>query len=658
MAKPKKFRYFMGDFETTVFEGQDYTEVWASATVELYKDEVKIFHSIDEQFDYLISLNSHIRMWYHNLKFDGSFWLPFLLGKLKLTQAIEYENEEESKGDWIEDKYMPNNSFKYSISDMGSWYMITIKVNNKYIEIRDSYKLLPFSVKAIGKAFKTKHQKLEMEYEGFRYSGCEITNEEKEYIANDVLVVKEAMEMMINDGHDRLTIGACALAEFKKDYKGVLWETYFPNHEEITLDKELYGSETADEYVRKSYRGGWCYVVPEKSNKVLTNGSTHDVNSLYPSEMEGDSGNIYPYGLPTFWSGNYIPPEVSMNTRFFFIRIKTRFYIRDGFLPFIQLKGNPLYSGNENLTSSDYVDKKTGESYTHYKNYNGDLVDTRQIMTMTMTDYQLFLKHYKPVELEILDGCWYEGAVGLFDNYIQLYKHQKLTTKGAKRTQAKLFLNNLYGKMSTSKKSSFKVARLEDGIIKYKTIVQEKKKVVYIPVGSAITSYARNFTIKGAQTNFHGADKRGFVYADTDSIHCDLPSDQIKGIEIHESDFRKWSVESQWDKAIFVRQKTYIERIIESDGEPVDEPYFEIKCAGMPARSKSIFNHSLNGTLPDEENITKFKQYEIDFMKEKRELTDFKVGLVVPGKLLPKQIKGGTILTPTTFKITPRNMFK
>ena len=58
--KPRKSRYFVGDFETTVYKGQVNTEVWASACVELYTEDVHIFHSIDEQFNYFLSLNSHI----------------------------------------------------------------------------------------------------------------------------------------------------------------------------------------------------------------------------------------------------------------------------------------------------------------------------------------------------------------------------------------------------------------------------------------------------------------------------------------------------------------------------------------------------------------------------------------------------------------------
>ena len=211
-----KYRYFVGDFETTVYDNQKDTEVWASASVELFTEDVMIFNSISKQFAYFVSLKSDIVVYYHNLKFDGAFWLSYLLVDLKLKQAYFKIGKEENEVKWLSEKQMSNNSFKYSISDKGQFYTITIKINNHFIYIRDSLKLLPFSVKRIGKSFQTKHKKLDMVYEGFRYSGCEITDEEKEYIKNDVLVVKEALEIMFNEGHNKLTIGACCLYEFKK----------------------------------------------------------------------------------------------------------------------------------------------------------------------------------------------------------------------------------------------------------------------------------------------------------------------------------------------------------------------------------------------------------------------------------------------------------
>ena len=88
--KQKTFRYFVGDFETTVYEGQVNTEVWASACVELYTEDVKIFHSIDETYEYFLSLKTNLVCYYHNLKFDGNFWLWFIMNKTNLKPAIEH----------------------------------------------------------------------------------------------------------------------------------------------------------------------------------------------------------------------------------------------------------------------------------------------------------------------------------------------------------------------------------------------------------------------------------------------------------------------------------------------------------------------------------------------------------------------------------------
>lgn len=651
MMKNKKqnVRKFMCDFETTVYEGQTSTEVWASASVEFYTENVNIFHSIDEQFQYFKALNCDIVAYYHNLKFDGNFWLSYLLTKLKYEQAIHYLNDEQTQAEFIAIKDMKNKTFRYTISDMGQWYTLTIKVNNHIIELRDSLKLLPFSVKQIGKSFKTKHQKLDMEYIGYRYAGCNITDEEKQYIANDVLVVKEALEQLFNDGHDKLTIGSCCMEEYKKTTGAYDYKDLFPPLDEVALDKNIFGSSNADEYIRHSYRGGWCYLVKGKENKVRHNGTTGDVNSLYPSMMHSQSGNYFPIGKPYFWSGNIIPNEAIGENKYYFIRIKTRFYIKENKLPFIQIKGNHLYKGTESLTTSDILNKD-GTYNRYYKDKNSNIHDSAVIMTVTMTDYKLMLKHYELVDFEILDGCWFYSMKGIFDNYINHYAEIKMNSKGAKRTEAKLFLNNLYGKLASSSNSSFKVAYVKDDeSIGFYIVPANNKKVGHIATGSAITSYARNFTITAAQKNYYGVDKAGFIYADTDSIHCDLPADKIKGITVDPVKFCCWKLESSWDTAIFTRQKTYIEHITHNDLIPVDEPYNDIKCAGMPQKCKDLFNKSMQGyEVKESDNYT---QSELKFLATKRDYSDFKVGLCVPGKLLPKRIKGGVLLVDTTYEM-------
>lgn len=649
--KTRSSRIFVGDFETTVYKGQVNTEVWASACVEMFTEDVHIFHSIGEQFDYFVSLGAHVVCYYHNLKFDGSFWLSYLLVDLGFKQATEKLSENSQDIRFLPPKDMPNNSFTYSISSMGQWYRITIKVHDKIIEFRDSLKLLPFSVKKIGKSFGTKHKKLDMEYTGFRYAGCEITPDEQEYIKNDILVVKEALEIMYTEGHKRLTIGSCCLAEYKKSVGGKTYKRYFPQLYDIPIDQS-FGDKTAGAYIHKSYHGGWCYLAKGKDKKLYKQGTTADVNSLYPSMMSSESGNMYPIGEPTFWKGNFIPDIAVDGLHYYFVRFKTRFYLRDGKLPFIQIKNTLTYRATEMLETSDRYNREDGKYYTQYYDFDGNLQEAIVTMTMTMIDFKLFTEHYELVDFEILDGCYFNAAVGIFDEYIEKYKQIKIHSKGAQRELAKLFLNNLYGKMASSQSSNFKIAYVKDDkTIGFYTQIANDKEAGYIAVGSAITSYARNFTIRAAQQNYYGSDKDGFIYADTDSIHCSLPPEQIKGIKLHPTDFCCWKLESCWDTGFFVRQKTYVEHVIAEDCEPIEKPYYNFKCAGMPERCKELFIKSMTGDIPQGEEREKYTEDELQFIEQKRTIDDFNIGLRVPGKLLPKRIRGGVLLVDTTYEM-------
>ena len=641
-------RIEMADFETTVFQGQQYTEVWAAATVTLGTENVHVFHSIDELFDYYCEQNESMVIYFHNLKFDGHFILYYLREVLHFKQAEDYLHNDIEQDDFsfVKKWKMPEKSYQYLISDKGQWYSILVKVNRHYLEFRDSLKLLPFSVRQIGDAFKTKHRKLDMEYEGFRYAGCTITPEEEEYIKNDVLVVKEALEFMFSQGHTRSTIGSCCMAEFKATQ--IDYDLYFPNLYEIPID-ESYGTKTAGDYILKSYRGGWCYLDKRRTGKILRYGTTADVNSLYPSMMHSMSGNVYPVGQPEFWKGEM--PELPKDC-YYFIRIRTRFYLKKGKLP---MKGTFLYRGTECLETSDVYYK--GKYHRFIYDEDGNRIPTTVILTMTCSDYKLFLEHYDVEDFEVLDGCYFRSMSGIFDEYIDKYRKIKMESKGALRTLAKLFLNNLYGKMASNTDSSFKVPYIDpvDNIVRYMGVAENNKKPGYIAVGSAITSYARCFTIRAAQANYHGVHKPGFIYADTDSIHCDLAPSEIKGIRVSDNDFCAWKLESCWDIAKFIRQKTYVEHVTHEDLKPIEHPYYNLKCAGMPESCKDLFLYSMGEKWKDNEHelelSEKQKEKYKDFIKQKRTLNDFKIDLTIPSKLVPRTIKGGVILAETDFTL-------
>lgn len=610
--RTRNYEYYMADFETTVYEGQTYTEVWAAAVVKLWDDDVEILHSFPEFLDYMCDKKTNIICYFHNIKFDGNFILDYLL-----RNGYKWNRVAEGK--------MLNKQFKCAISDRGPWYSITVKMHNMIIEFRDSYKLLPFSVKRIGKGFQTKHRKLDMEYEGFRYAGCVITDEEKEYIRNDVLVVKEALEIMFERGHQKLTIGSCCLEEFKSTYDKIDYKNFFPDLTEVQIDAEIYGECNADSYIRHSYRGGYCYLVKGKENRKYLHGWTADINSSYPSNMSSESGNRYPVGMPKFWQGD-IPnlPEQS----YYFVRIKCRFKIKEGMLPTVQIKGSFLYNGTDYLTTSDIYDYSSG-TYKRYYMRKGKLHDTQITMTMTCVDYELFLQHYDVYDLQVLDGCWFRTEIGLFDEYMYKYKAIKESSQGAERELAKLYLNNLYGKFSANDSSSYKVPYInKKNVLGFELVEEHEKKPGYIAIGSAITSYARRFVINAAQANYQGPDRDGFIYCDTDSIHCSGDPKDAKGIKIHPTNFCAWKLESYWDKAIFVRQKTYIEHVTHNDGEPV-EPYYQIRCAGMSEDAKQ------------------------EFIKE-HTIEEFREGLKLKEGLKPIRMPGGVLLVKKGYDMRPK----
>ena len=618
---------YIADFETTVDEdttAQDSTEVWAFAIVNTDASDdissVTVGHSIAEFMEYIDKLGT-CYIYFHNLKFDGSFILYYLCTTVGYREYL-VDGVHDSK---LFSKNAKKGHYTYLISDMGVWYEMKIKTSTGMVTIKDSLKLLPLSVANIGKSFNTQHQKTSIEYKGMRYAGCNITDKEREYIANDVLVVKEAMNFMWSQGHTKSTIGSCCLAEYKWLWGDKTdWFNSYPDLSKIH-DSNF---DTVDNWIRKSYKGGYCYVARAGLKRK---GCTADVNSLYPSVMHSISGNKYPVGKPQYFTGKpdftILDEKYLDGTRknYYFIRLKCCFELKENYLPTIQIKGSPLYRGTEWLKTSDYIDKQGIKHHT-ITDENGNVVTVKPELTLCMTDYWLLMKHYNVTEIEYIDGYYFRCYAGIFDSYIDKYGEIKRNSTGGLRQIAKLFLNNLYGKFATSPDSSYQIITLDkDGYFNTDCIHEEKMSPVFIPIGSAITGYARYFTITHAQKNY-----KHFCYADTDSIHCDCSVDKLVDIKIHDTDFLAWKIENEWDNAIFVRQKTYIEHTIKEDRQDC-KPYYMVKCAGMGKTAK--------------QNIVD------DLESGKMKLTDFKTGYSVKGNLKARRIKGGTLLVECDFNL-------
>ena len=303
-------------------------------------------------------------MYFHNLKFDGSFILDYILNeRWTFCNKMDYD--------------MPPRTFKALISDKNKFYSISLKTSYGVIEFWDSAKLVPFALAEAGNAFETKHRKLTMEYEGYRYPNCSISDIEKQYILNDILCLKEIMVYMINNGHKKMTIGSCCLDEFKSDFDSHIFQAYFPNLNSVECP--LYPELSIDAYIRKTYRGAWCYC---KEPGKFGSGRTFDINSLYPFVLHSSSGTYYPVGFPKFFSGE-IPDKVYEKGIVWFVHIRCSFELKENYLPTVQIKNNYLYKSNEWLTTSRI--KYRGKYYKELVDKNGN---------RATNIVELFLTHY------------------------------------------------------------------------------------------------------------------------------------------------------------------------------------------------------------------------------------------------------------------------
>ena len=525
---------FSADFETATWLENE-TFVWAWAVCEIgNEDNLHIGNNIDSFMAYLLK-NEGSTFYFHNLKFDGEFILYWLLHH-------GYEFISDSKN-------AKSKSFTTLISNMGQFYNICIYEevkgkNHKKININDSLKILPFSVNQIAKSFGLPISKLKIDYNEIRERNHLLTQQEIDYIKNDILIVSYALKTLFNEDLNKMTIGSNAL----KNFKDIISINNF-NKLFTKIDDKL------DEEIRKAYKGGFTYLNPYYKEKDTGKGITLDVNSLYPSCML----KPLPYGDPVYFIGKY---EEDREYPLYIQKIACSFKIKKNKIPTIQIKGTFDYIPNEYITTT-----------------NGEI----EILTMTNIDLKLFLEQYNVKNLEYIEGWKFKSMKGIFDKYINKWTERKIkaTIEGNKgqRQLAKLMLNSLYGKFATRLQVQEKEPFLgDDDIIHYRLLPIEEKEGLYIPIACFITAYAREKTIRTSQaiTDYsiekYGIDK--YIYSDTDSISTTLSIEEVqKFCEISDTELGKWAHENTFDNAKFIRQKTYLKLI---DDE------IHITCAGMP----------------------------------------------------------------------------
>ena len=583
----ENMRKFTADFETNV-DPLD-CRVWAYALCEIGNTENFIYgNNIDDFINWCANKKENYLVWFHNLKYDGEYIISWLL-----HNGYECIKDKKDRHD---------KSFTCLISDMGQWYSIEIYFdtkNKKHINkvtIYDSLKILNFSVEQIAKDFNLPIQKLIIDYKEKREVGHVLTEEEINYIRNDVEIMARALAIMFQEDLTKMTIGSDALSNYKKINTN--FNKYFP-----TLPFEI------DKDIRRSYKGGFTYLNEIYKGQETGAGIVFDKNSMYPAKMMYEK---MPFGDPIFFDGKY---EEDLLYPLYVQTLSCIFEIKDDMLPTIQIKNNLSFIPNEYVKSSD-----------------GDIVT----LTLTNIDLDLFLEHYNVYELTYHSGWKFRAVKGLFSEYIEYWTDKKIQAKkdgnGAMYRISKLLLNSLYGKFGLNPIVRSKYPFLdENGVVKYGMYESEIRDSIYLPIATFITSYARRDIIESSQKiRDYSMKKYGkdlYVYSDTDSIHCLLDEEKdiedLKQIlEIDDYKLGAWKLESKFKRGKYLRQKCYIELDYNEN--------LNVTVAGLPKKIGDLIT---------------FDNFKVGFTTENIDTKDDRK------KLTYKHVKGGVLLVETDFTI-------
>ena len=487
------------DFETTTDPND--CRVWLWGVEEVFTAERHWWTDI-QSFVEFCEDHDKAKIYFHNLAFDGSFIIDYLLHNgyyhVPGKKALRKKN------------------FHTLISRSGHFYSINVRwANGTRTEFRDSLKKIPLSVSNISEAFGISEHKLEIDYDAPRPVGYKPTREERLYLFADITIVGQALRVELEEGMTRLTVGADSLAEYKRTIGDKHFNTLFPILP-LSMDAEI----------RQAYRGGWTIADDRFSKRIVGPGRSYDVNSLYPSVMYD---RVLPYGMPIFAKGK--PKEIE-GYPLFITSITFTAKLKSDHVPCIQVKNSPSFVATK---------------------YQGD-IDNMVTMACTNVDLDLWNEHY---DLDIIsyNGTWYfKGAQGFFCQYIDKWMKVKIESEGGMRTIAKLHLNSLYGKFATNPDVTPKIPYLnEKGVVQLKVGEHEERQPVYTAMGVFITAYARDVTIRAAQDNYDV-----FAYADTDSLHL-MVEDDPDNLDIDSYRLGAWKHEMTYSKAMYVRAKCYTE---------------------------------------------------------------------------------------------------
>ncbi len=610
MAKRGKFadlsQMYVADFETcdsdilykeTKDGARIYNQrVWLAGLQNLETEEIEVFTDLDSFMRGALkkrdNLNREIGI--HNLKFDGSFIIPWLLNNgYRVSQEKPQPKE-----------------FSVLIDDRNNWYTIRVQVNTRRrVEFWDTLKLFPTALEYIHLTYSTPTKKIKEDqgfYEMVRPIDHTPTERELTYLYNDLQVLTETLKEHIKYEGLRFkkTQASQSFYNFSQHFEA--WNLRFPPLNEIV-----------DSSIRPAYWGGISHVNPRYKGKDMEDIRVYDINSSYPYQL---AYKKLPYGQALAENGQGVHPDMS---KFWVAEVLCSFTLKENCIPCIPTKA---IIENRPLEVDKWLDDSDGIVRLVLSNIDYKTIDLSY--DFKVLSWEWSIEYAWKIQPEIASFILKNNGDKI--KYRGLARDEKdphlKAEYQAREQRAKINNNSFYGKFGEDIIKEGKTPHLMDGDVVYlldrKEVLKEGKRK-YLPVAIATTAWGRYQLVKMA--NLVGKD---FIYCDTDSVHVRARAKErlesvvkIDGLELG-----AWDFENHYNRGRFLRAKCYYEQ---KEGETAD-----VTLAGLPADK---------GTGPRS--------------KKRSCITweNFHIGLLVEGgngKLRTVKTPTGNKLLPTDFKIT------
>lgn len=517
---------YVADFETINRNGKE--EVWLWDVCNVVSKKHTTGTELEDFWNHLENLKFSSIIYFHNLRFDGSFLMDYLL-----KNGYTFND--------VQTNRLHKKEFSCLVTDLGQYFSINYRNNQgKIINIWDSAKLIPLSVKQMAQDFALVITKGEIDYTKFRPKGYIPTDKELDYVKRDTEIVADVLTEFKEEGFDKMTLSSCAFDINKKimgnEYKQHFgwWESHGnDNIDEYIINKNDENNElrvnSIDEYMRRAYRGGFCATNPKHINTTVRDAVFYyDVNSKYPFEM---AKSPMPVGKPLPFEGEYV---IDKEYPLYIQRILIDCELKENGIACILIKNKGI--GNKYLEDSDGIIP----------------------LTLTNLDMKLLEENYNIYHIEYLDGFKFKAKVGLFDAYISHFMEMKITAekegKKGKRKIAKLSMNSLYGKFGQNPKRRKKIPKIEDGLLKFERgEMQTSEKCNYLPVAIFVCAWGRYHIIEDIM-KIEKIKPGAWIYTDTDSI---LTTIKLDSSLTHSTELGKYKIERIFKKSRYLGPKTY-----------------------------------------------------------------------------------------------------